>query len=95
MAPALRRSGAPAPPRRRLTGRQRSHPESPCHPALAGHGEPGPEGGRRASLQFDDPPRNASLGEVPRAFNRPVEVRWFDEYRIALDRARTRYRIRG
>lgn len=46
-----------------------------------------------ASLTFEDHPRNELLGALPRRYTRPVEVRWFDQYRIALDRAKARYPI--
>jgi hypothetical protein len=49
--------------------------------------------GARATLTLEDHPRNACLGDLPRRYDRHIEVRWFDQYRIRLDRARARFRI--
>jgi hypothetical protein len=49
--------------------------------------------GAEAALTFEDHPRNAALGELPRSYRGPIEVRWFDQYRIRLDRARAKFRI--
>lgn len=46
-----------------------------------------------ASLALDPHPRNEPLHDLPNEFTGPAEVRWFDEYRLKLDRARVRYRV--
>jgi hypothetical protein len=59
--------------------------------AIDGHGSLA-KLGVKASLTFFDHARNRTeLGALPRAFESPVEVRWFDQYRLQLDRARARY----
>lgn len=50
--------------------------------------------GARGSLQLSQHPRLAGLPEAARIRRTPLEVRWFDEYRLNLDRASTRYRRR-
>lgn len=49
--------------------------------------------GLSASLALDPHPRNEALRDLPPELVAPVEVRWFDEYRIKFDRARVRYRL--
>jgi len=49
--------------------------------------------GLRASLRFDPHPRNEALADLPVTYDRPLEVRWFDEYRLQIDRPRAHYRI--
>src|SRR5262249_40096673 len=49
--------------------------------------------GLSASLALDPHPRNEAFQELLGERAGPLEVRWFDEYRIKLDRARVRYRL--
>ncbi|MBK7585789.1 MAG: acetoacetate decarboxylase family protein [Myxococcales bacterium] len=49
--------------------------------------------GARGSLELSGHPRLAGLPPPSRIRPTPLEVRWFDEYRLELDRASTRYRI--
>jgi hypothetical protein len=49
--------------------------------------------GAKASVRIEDHPRAADLKSLGLDGARPIEVRWCDEYRTELDRARARYRI--
>ena len=50
--------------------------------------------GARGSLELGDHPRLAGLPPIHRIGSRALETRWFDEYRLQLDRASARYRRR-
>ena len=49
--------------------------------------------GAKARLSLEDHPRVAALRALDVARAKCIEVRWFDEYRTALDRAKSRFRI--
>jgi hypothetical protein len=49
--------------------------------------------GAKARLRIEDHPRTASLRKLNAELAKPLEVRWFDEYRTELDRAWARYRL--
>jgi len=49
--------------------------------------------GARARLTLHDHPRVKHLESLEVRGDRPIEVRWLDELRTSLDRARARYRI--
>lgn len=49
--------------------------------------------GTKATLQLEQHPRVRALQGLGLDQASPIAVRWFDEYRTALDRARARYRI--
>ncbi len=51
--------------------------------------------GGRARLVLHDHPQNEPLQSIGLRGDRTIEVRWFDEYRTVLDRARARFRIGG
>ena len=51
--------------------------------------------GAKASLRLESHPRAAALDGFGLERARPIEVRWCDEYRTALDQPRARYRIGG
>lgn len=50
--------------------------------------------GARGSLSLSAHRRLAGLPPAERLGRRPLEARWFDEYRLELDRASTRYRLK-
>lgn len=50
--------------------------------------------GARGALTLADHPRLAGLPPPARIGKRALETRWFDEYRLRLDRASTKYRMR-
>jgi len=50
--------------------------------------------GARGALTLTDHPRLAGLPPPGRIGRRALETRWFDEYRLRLDRASTKYRMR-
>jgi hypothetical protein len=49
--------------------------------------------GARGALTLADHPRLAGLPPPGRVGKRALETRWFDEYRLRLDRASTKYRM--
>lgn len=49
--------------------------------------------GPRAKLEILDHPRTRDLDREAPRLGRPIEVRWFDEYRTLLDRPSIRYRM--
>ena len=49
--------------------------------------------GARAKVTLEDHPRTAELQALGVNDAKCIEVRWFDEYRTALDRAKSRFRI--
>lgn len=49
--------------------------------------------GARASLHLDDHPHAEALRRLPRVHDRPLEVRWFDEYRTLFDKPEARFRM--
>ncbi|MCC6900250.1 MAG: acetoacetate decarboxylase family protein [Polyangiaceae bacterium] len=50
--------------------------------------------GARGALTLADHPRLAGLPPPARLGKRALETRWFDEYRLRLDRASAKYRMR-
>jgi hypothetical protein len=49
--------------------------------------------GAKARVRFEPHLRSGALRDLGVIGDRPIEVRWCDEYRTVLDRARARYRI--
>jgi hypothetical protein len=50
--------------------------------------------GARGKLELSVHPRLKSLPARQLVGDEPLETRWFDEYRLSLDRASARYRLR-